>query len=78
MRFLYRVLFHLLEPLLRRSPRNVLVAAGAVLILGLAVVGVGSAELGRWITLAGLLLMIFGVHTFGRLGPDGPGDARLE
>ena len=78
MRFLYNVFFHLLEPLLKQSPRRVLVAAGAVLILGLAVVGVSASPLGRWITLAGLLLMIFGVHTFGRLGPESARDGRAE
>ena len=56
-----------------RSPRRLLMTSSAILILGLAVVGVGASELGRFITLAGLVLMILGVHTFGRLGPDAPG-----
>jgi hypothetical protein len=67
----------LFGPLLK-SPRRLLMTSGAILILGLAVVGVSASDAGRWITLAGLLLMIFGVHTFGRLGPDDAPDARAE
>jgi hypothetical protein len=65
----------LLGPL-TESPRRVLLIAGAIVIVGLAVVGVGAGEVGRYITLIGLILMIFGVHTFGRLGPDDTSGAR--
>ncbi|MFO0588193.1 MAG: hypothetical protein U0441_11665 [Polyangiaceae bacterium] len=36
---------------------------------GLALVGTGPNEVGMAITLAGLLTLIYGIHTFGRLGP---------
>lgn len=53
-----------------RAPRRALMAGGGSLILGLAMVGVGNAEEGSAVALAGLLLTIYGIHAFGRLGPD--------
>jgi hypothetical protein len=35
-------------------------------------VGVDSSDVGAIVTLLGLAIMIFGVHSFGRLGPDEP------
>lgn len=40
-----------------------------------AAVGIGSslteyADFGKWLTVAGVLLLIFGLHRFGRTGPD--------
>lgn len=42
-----------------------------------AAVGIGSslteyADFGKWLTVAGVLLSIWGLHRFGRLGPDAP------
>lgn len=54
-------------------PRRLLFAAGALLVVGLAIVGTGDSEFGRWITLGALLLAIYAIHTFGRLGPDQDG-----
>lgn len=51
-------------------PRRLLFAAGALLVVGLASVGTGESEPGRWITLGALLLAIYAIHTFGRLGPE--------
>src|SRR5579871_5059981 len=45
-----------------------------VLVLGLALVGVGGEQVGAVAVLAGLLLTIYSIHTYGRLGPD-EGDA---
>jgi hypothetical protein len=53
-----------------RAPRRALMAGGGLLVLGLAMVGVGSAEEGSAVALGGLLLTIYGIHSFGRLGPD--------
>lgn len=53
-----------------RSTRRVLAAGGSLLVLGLAIVGVGGAADGGPIALAGLLATIYGIHRFGRLGPD--------
>lgn len=40
-----------------------------------AAVGIGAslgdyADYGKWLTVAGVLALIFGLHRFGRLGPD--------
>ncbi|HKO47295.1 MAG TPA: hypothetical protein VJV79_06210 [Polyangiaceae bacterium] len=48
------------------------------LIKGAAIcsaIGIGSslteyADLGKWLTVAGVLLLIAGLHRFGRTGPD--------
>jgi len=42
-----------------------------------AALGIGSslteyADYGKWLTVAGVLLLIFGLHRFGRTGPDAP------
>jgi hypothetical protein len=50
----------------------------ASLIKGAAIcaaVGIGSslteyADYGKWLTVAGVLLLIAGLHRFGRMGPD--------
>lgn len=47
-----------------------LLAAGAMLILGVAWVGVGESDIGKYVTLAGLIAMIVAIHRFGRLGPE--------
>lgn len=51
--------------------REALVGWGAgLLLLGLGFVGAGAGPEGAPIALAGLLNTIYGIHTFGRLGPD--------
>jgi hypothetical protein len=65
-----------------QKPRRTLIAGSALVLLGLASVGVDSSDVGAGLTLLGTLLMIFGIHTFGRLGPDtppeSPGDQDAE
>lgn len=51
-------------------PRRVLFGAAGVLIVGLALVGHSESELGKWVTLGGMIGCIYGIHTFGRLGPE--------
>jgi hypothetical protein len=53
-------------------PRRALISGSALLLLGLAMVGVDSSEVGAGVTLIGLLILIYGIHSFGRLGPDEP------
>lgn len=53
-----------------RSQRRALGAGAGLLLLGLAMVGVGESDAGAGVTLVGLLVVIYGIHTFGRLGPD--------
>jgi hypothetical protein len=54
-----------------RRPRETLAWGGAILVLGIALVGVGVDKAGAAPVLAGLLLTILGIHTYGRLGPEG-------
>jgi hypothetical protein len=52
--------------------RRALISGSALLLLGLAMLGVDSSDVGAAMTLIGLAIMSFGVHTFGRLGVDEP------
>ena len=52
--------------------RSVLAAATATTLVGIALCTGDNQELGAWITLAGLLGLIYAVHRFGRLGPEPP------
>jgi hypothetical protein len=57
--------------LLEQGPRSaLLVWGGAFLILGIGMVGVGAAAVGSPLVLAGLLNVVYGIHTYGRLGPE--------
>lgn len=53
-----------------RRARGALGIGGVLLLCGLAMVGIGPSDMGMGVTLAGLVVTIFGIHTFGRLGPD--------
>jgi hypothetical protein len=70
------------EASLERHSRRALATGGTLLVLGLVLLGttpygvtVGPSDPGTWITLAALVVLIYGVHTFGRLGPPGEVDA---
>jgi hypothetical protein len=52
------------------SARRTLGWGAGALILGLAVVGIGSDDLGVLPVLAGLLILVYGIHKYGRLGPE--------
>lgn len=53
-----------------KRARGALAVGGSLLLLGLSLVGIGPSDVGVTVTLTALLVMIFGIHTFGRLGPD--------
>jgi len=53
-----------------RSARTTLLWGAVVLASGIALVGVGSEDVGAVPVLAGLFLTILGIHTYGRLGPE--------
>ncbi|APR75068.1 Hypothetical protein A7982_00414 [Minicystis rosea] len=55
---------------LEALPRKSLGWGGGLLILGLGAVGVGASGEGAVLALAGLFLTIYGIHSFGRLGPE--------
>lgn len=49
---------------------RVLIGAGSVLaVLGVAF-SVSDDDIGKWLTLAGMIALIVGLHRFGRLGAD--------
>ena len=60
------------------GPRRALFVASAALLVGLALVGLRPSDpsdttlidLGMVLTLLSLFLLIAGIHTYGRLGPD--------
>jgi hypothetical protein len=54
--------------------RSLLSIAAAATLIGIALSAGDNQDLGSWLTLAGLLGLIFGVHRFGRSGPDAPID----
>jgi hypothetical protein len=68
-----------IAPSFERGPRRSLFWGGGLMVLGLALVGVGAPDEGAVISLLGLFLTIYGIHTFGRLGEEGapPDEASL-
>jgi hypothetical protein len=60
------------------GPRRALLVSSTTLLVGLGLVGLRPTDpndtalidLGMVITLLSLLLLIGGIHTYGRLGPD--------
>lgn len=54
-----------------KGARNALLVWGAgMLVAGLGLVGIGKGWEGAPLALAGLFNTIYGIHTYGRLGPD--------
>jgi hypothetical protein len=66
-----------LPQLEERGPRQSLLVGGALLLLGLAIVGTDSGGMGSVVALVGLAAIIYGIHAFGRLGGEDltPGSA---
>jgi uncharacterized membrane protein YiaA len=52
------------------QPRRMLGAGAVLLLMGIGVVGIGPHEIGIGLTLLALIVLAFGIHTFGRLGPQ--------
>ncbi|MBK8256348.1 MAG: hypothetical protein IPK82_27225 [Polyangiaceae bacterium] len=53
-----------------RNARRALGAGAAISAVGVALVGMVGSDVGTALCIAGLLILIFGIHTFGRLGPE--------
>lgn len=51
-------------------PRRSLAVGASALLVGLALVGTAESDLGMAVVLGALLVLVYGVHSFGRLGPD--------
>jgi hypothetical protein len=60
--------------------RKMLLGGAGLLVLGLALVGVGQGTMGSVPVLAGLVTTIAAIHVYGRLGPDEvrPEEAAVE
>ncbi|XXX73402.1 hypothetical protein WMF30_37755 [Sorangium sp. So ce134] len=57
--------------------RRALGGGGTLLLAGLALVGVGPSDAGMALTLIALAVLVYGIHSFGRLGPERDEGARL-
>ncbi|MEZ4224949.1 MAG: hypothetical protein R3B13_28610 [Polyangiaceae bacterium] len=53
------------------SERRMVGLGATIALVGIALCASEQAEFGAWVTLAGLVATIWGVHRFGRTGPDG-------
>ena len=53
----------------QKARRALGLGAGA-LLAGIALVGIEQSDGGMVLCLLGLLVLIYGIHTFGRLGPE--------
>ncbi len=68
------------ESLRAVSPRRAIIGASSALLFGLALVGLrpsdpndaGYIDVGMAITLVSLVILIGGIHFYGRLGPQEP------
>lgn len=59
------------------SERRLLAAGATLTVFGIAMSTGEAASLASVLTLGGLLLMIVGLHRFGRSGPDQPAPREL-
>lgn len=54
--------------------RNLLRLAAPIAAAGILLSSSGDRNLARWLTLLGLVLLVIGLHRFGRLAADPPMD----
>ena len=52
--------------------RSLLSVGTTAVLIGIGLSAAGSPELGSWLTVGSLLLLLVGLHRFGRSGPDLP------
>jgi hypothetical protein len=52
--------------------RTLLRIATTTAAVGVSLASAGDEGLARWLTVAGLVLLVAGLHRFGRLGADAP------
>ena len=53
------------------DPLRVLVGGACVSVIGIVVAASGQGTAGGAITVAGWLALVYGIHRFGRAGPNG-------
>jgi hypothetical protein len=49
-----------------------LAAAATLTTFGIGLSAAENEDIGKWVTLTGLALLLYGLHRFGRTGPDEP------
>jgi hypothetical protein len=54
------------------NARTLIASAATIALIGIALSASGNSTIGAWVTLAGLIAVIWGLHRFGRTGPDAP------
>jgi hypothetical protein len=54
--------------------RSLLEIGSCTTAAGIALAVTGDNDVSRWLTVAGVLLLVLGLHRFGRLGSDPPLD----
>lgn len=52
------------------NPRSLLAVGVTTLVVGIAIAATGDPPTGGVVTVASLILLIYGLHRFGRTGPD--------
>ena len=50
--------------------RKLLAAGGLVQTAGLGLIGTSGASVGSWVLLAGWVLLVYGLHVYGRAGEE--------
>lgn len=52
------------------NPRTLLAVGATTVLVGIAIAATGDPPTGGVITVLSLVLLIYGLHRFGRTGPD--------
>jgi hypothetical protein len=56
--------------------RGFLLGGTTFLPIGIALSAVGSSSIGSVVTIVALAILVAGLHTYGRAGPEGPSEGR--
>ncbi len=54
------------------SARGLIRVAGACAVIGIGLSASDYGDLGKWLAIVGVALLVVGLHRFGRMGPDAP------
>jgi uncharacterized membrane protein len=52
--------------------RSLIAIGASVMLIGIALAASDNQQIGGWLTLAGLISLVYGLHRYGRSGPDEP------
>jgi len=58
------------EPPAVRSSRTLIAAGATLAVAGIAMSVSELRDIGSWLTVGALVIVILGIHRFGRCGPD--------